>query len=261
MSEAAIRTAIASRVATVTIDNPAAMNALNVPLLLELEQVVQELIASDEVSVLVFTGAGDKAFIAGGDIADIHSRYGLAHYFEFAEIIHRVFRLIEQCDKPTIASINGWALGGGVELLLCTDMRICAEQAKLGVPEIGLGVFPGAGGATRLMRQIAPCRARELMFLGEPISASVALEIGLINRVVPAPELAAETAMLATKIADKSPMVLRLLKRNLREGANMPLSAALAHEQAMIALVMDTTDAHEGTAAFLEKRKPLFRGE
>lgn len=260
MSEPAILKSVEGAVGVLTINRPKALNALDVETLLLLEQRLGELEADSAVRVIVFAGAGDRAFVAGGDIADLNSRNGLAHYLSFAEVIHRVFRRIEICDKPTISAINGWALGGGVELLLCTDIRIASEQAKFGLPEITLGLFPGAGGSQRLVRQVSPCKARELMFLGDRINATEALDIGLINRVTSKDSLTAETMETAKRIAEKSPLVLKLLKRTLINGADMPLPAALAHEQAMIGLVLDTQDAHEGCSAFLEKRSPDFQG-
>ena len=209
---------------------------------------------------IILTGAGDRAFVAGGDIADLESRRGLAHYNEFAEIIHRVFRRVENCEKPIIAAVNGWALGGGTELILCTDVRLAAEDAQFGLPEIGLGLFPGAGGSQRLIRQIPQCRARELMFTGDRIGAAEAIALGLINRAVPRDALMRAALELAGRIATKSPLVLKLLKRTLRQGLEMPPSAALGHEQAMIGLVLDSDDAHEGCAAFLGKRAANFTG-
>ena len=250
----------ADHVAVITINRPKVLNALDVPTLLELEAAFERVERNDDVRVIIITGAGERAFVAGGDIADLNSRDGLAHYREFAEIVHRVFRKIEICDKPTIAAVNGYALGGGTELVLATDIRILAENARLGLPEITLGLFPGAGGTQRIIRQVPPCRAREIMFTGEQISAAEAVAIGLANKVVPQQNVLAEARALAAKIAAKSPLVLKLLKRTLTNGADMPLSAALPYEQSMIGLVFDTKDAHEGCTAFLEKRAPAFAG-
>jgi enoyl-CoA hydratase len=247
-------------VALITINRPETLNALDMDTLADLERIVGEAERDDAVRVVVFTGAGNRAFVAGGDIADLNSRQGLAHYLELGERLHDVFRHIERLDKPTIAAVNGWALGGGTELLLCTDIRIAAASAKFGLPEINLGLFPGAGGSQRLIRQISLCKAKELMFTGERISAADAERLGMINRVVEDASLMTETLSLADAIGRKSPLVLKLLKRAMADGGEMPLRAALRHEQAIIGLVLDSADAHEGCSAFLEKRPANFRG-
>ncbi len=247
-------------VAVVTIDRPDVLNALDIPTLLDLETAFQSLEEDSSVRAVVVVGAGERAFVAGGDIADLNARRGLAHYREFAEVIHRVLRRIERFPKPTVAAVRGYALGGGMELLLALDVRVLADDAKLGVPEITLGLFPGAGGTQRLMRQVPLCRAKELMFTGDPITATEAVALGLANRVVPSADLMAEARRLAERMVRHSPLVLTLLKRTLNEGAEMPPSAALAYEQAMIGLVFDTVDAHEGCTAFLERRPASFTG-
>lgn len=258
-SDDAVLYEVTGGAAVLTINRPTTLNALDLPTLDALERQFRRAEADPAVKAIVFTGAG-KAFVAGGDIADLNSRDGLAHYLEFGERIHAVFRAIEALDKPTIAAVNGWALGGGTELLLCTDLRVVARSAMLGLPEITLGLFPGAGGSQRLLRQVSPCKARELMFLGERISATEAERIGLVNAVVDDGEALNAALEMAGKLATKSAMTLKLLKRTLRDGAEMPPSAALRHEQAMIGLVLDSRDAHEGCAAFLEKRPAAFEG-
>lgn len=246
-------------IATITINRPEVLNAVDVPTMRAMHAVLDKVETDPEVRVLVFTGAG-RAFIAGGDIADLNSRQGLPHYQEFAEEIHKLFRRIETLDKPTIGAVNGFALGGGTELLLALDIRILSDKARLGLPEITLGLFPGAGGTQRIIRQLPLCRAKEIMYTGDMLTPDEAVAIGLANRVVAHDTLMDSARETAAKIARKSPLVLKLLKRTLIDGGDMPLAAALRHEQAMIGLVLDSADAHEGCSAFLEKREAVFKG-
>lgn len=261
MSDDVILSEKRGHIGLLTINRPKTLNALDVPTLRIFESAFEAMEADPEIRVIVLTGAGERAFVAGGDIADLDSRQGLDHYNEFAEVIHRVFRKVEVSDKPTIGAINGWALGGGTEILLTLDIRLLAEEARLGLPEITLGLFPGAGGTQRIIRQIPLCRAKELMFTGDQIGAAEAVALGLANRAVPRATLMEETMALAERIAQKSPLVLKMLKRSLRHGADMPLPAALAYEQSMIGLVLDARDSHEGCQAFLEKRPAKFIGK
>lgn len=247
-------------VGVMTLNRPKTMNTLDVPMLLAMEAALEELVKDTQVRVLLVTGSDDRTFVAGGNIGDLNGRRALAHYQEFSLVVHRVFRRFEECPKPTIAAVNGWALGGGAEFLLTLDLRFMAEEAKLGLPEIKLGIFPGGGGSQRLMRQIPLCKAKMLMFTGDMLTAAEAVELGLVNRAVPRARLMEETRALARRIAEKSPWALRLLKSTMVHGAEMPLGPALAHEAATISLLLDTEDAHEGLSAFLERRQPTFSG-
>lgn len=248
-------------VGLLTFNQPEKLNTLDVPMLLAMEAALTQVERDAEVRVIVVTGADERAFIAGGNIGDLNSRRGLQHYTEFGEVVHRVFRRYETCTKPTIAAVNGWALGGGMEFMLTIDIRLMANEARIGLPEIKIGLFPGGGGSQRLMRQISLCQAKFLMFTGDFLSASEAVTMGLVNRAVQRVTLLDETLTLAQQIAEKSPWALKLLKSSMLHGAEMPLDAALVFENANISLVLDSNDAHEGCSAFLEKRKPFFTGK
>lgn len=248
-------------VGVMTFNRTDQMNTLEPAMLLAMEQALQELEDDSQIRVIVVTGGDSRVFIAGGNIADLEQRNALSHYKDFSVLVHRVFRRFEECTKPTIAAVNGWALGGGTEFLLTIDVRLMSDDAQLGLPEIKLGLFPGGGGSQRLIRQISPCQAKLLMYTGDFISAQEAVQMGLVNRAVPRANLQQETMALAQRIAEKSPWALRLLKSSMTQGAEMPLAAALQHEAVTISLLLDTKDAHEGCRAFVEKRKPNFQGE
>ena len=247
-------------VAVVTLNRPDLLNAIDIPMILALERELLQLETDEETRVIVVTGAGDRAFMAGGDISDLNSRGGLRHYLDFADVVHRVFRRFELSGKPNIAAINGYALGGGLEMILAMDIRLIAQTARLGLTEINLGLFPGGGGTQRLPRQISDCVAAEMMFTGRHINADEAVKFGIANRVVPQADVLPEAIALGERIASKSPLVLKLLKRTIQDGKDMSLTAGLAYERSMISLVLDSVDAHEGCAAFLEKRNPSFEG-
>lgn len=244
----------------ITINRADVHNAWDREMLLNVEAALDRFAADATIRAVILTGAGEKAFIAGGDIADLELRRGIGHYNDMSEVIYRVFRRFETFDKVTIAAVNGLALGGGVEIILCTDIRLLADHARLGLPEINLGMFPGAGGTQRLIRQIPQCRALEMMLTGDWIAAAEAVSLGLANRIVPRASLMDEALAVAAKVGTKSPLAVKLIKRAVLNGADMPLSAALAYEQAMISLAFESEDMHEGCRAFLEKRAANFKG-
>ena len=247
-------------VGVLTFNRADKLNALNMPMMLAIEAALGRLEADPQVRVIVMTGADHRAFMAGGDIADLATRRPASWYDEFGPTVHRVFRRIEACDKPTIAAVNGWALGGGMELMLCTDLRLMAAEAKIGLPEIKLGLFPGGGGSQRLMRQIPLCQAKKLMFTADSLSAPQALALGLVNEVLPRDELMPAAMALAARVASMSAQTLKLLKHAMLHGAEMPLESALAYERAMLGIAFDHADAREGCTAFLEKRPARFAG-
>ena len=259
-TQAHVLTRRENAVGVMTFNRPESMNTLDLPMIHGMEQALDILEQDEQVRVIVVTGCDDRTFMAGGNIADLNSRHALSHYKDFTQVLHRVFRRFEVCAKPVIAAVNGWALGGGAEFMLTTDIRLMAENAKIGLPEIKLGLFPGGGGSQRLMRQIPLCHAKMLMFTGDFLSAAEAVQIGLVNRAVPQSELMSQTMALAHSISEKSPWALKLLKTSMVQGADMPLSAALHHEAATISLLLQTEDAQEGCSAFLEKRRPVFKG-
>lgn len=244
-------------IATITVNRPASMNAMTVTTLQELSVVVQELSASTVVRAVIITGAGEKAFIAGGDIAMLQ-KLGPVAARELALLAHGLCRAIEQSPKPFIAAVNGYALGGGCELALCCDMRIAAENARFGQPEINIGTLPGFGGSQRLPRLVGKGRALEMILTGDMIDAQEAWRIGLVNKVVPASELMAAANAVAHKLAGKSLMALKLCKEVVVNGLEMDLDRACSYEADLFALSFATADQQEGMAAFLEKRAPVF---
>ena len=206
------------------------------------------------------TGAGDRAFVAGADISELASLSPVAAR-EHAERGQALFDRIERFGKPVIAAINGFALGGGCELAMACTLRIAADTAQLGQPEINLGLIPGFGGTQRLSRLVGRGRALDLLLTGRPVSADEALRIGLVERVVPAVELLSGARAWATELAEKPPLAVRYILEAVNKGGEAPHAEAQALEASLFGLVASTADMREGTAAFLEKRRPLFRGE
>jgi enoyl-CoA hydratase len=246
-------------VAVITINRPKVLNALNARTIDELRRVVLELQHDDEVRVLVITGAGEKSFVAGADIAEL-AALGPVAGREHALAGQHVFNLIENLGKPVIAAINGFALGGGCELAMACTIRIAAETAKLGQPEVNLGLLPGYAGTQRLPRLVGRGRALELCLTGAPIGAPEAERIGLVTRVVPPGELMEEAKKLAASLAAQAPIALRYIMSAVNKGADMPFADACVFEATLFGLVASSEDMREGTRAFLEKRKPGFKG-
>lgn len=247
-------------IAVVTIARPAVLNALNQQTLRELQQAIDALEADGGVRAIVLTGAGEKAFVAGADINELAAQSPVSGR-ALAQRGQAFFTRLEQSDVPVIAAINGFALGGGCELALACTFRFAADTARIGLPEITLGLIPGYGGSQRLPRLVGKDRAMEMILTGRPVSADEAYRIGLVTRVVPAASLLQEARAFAAELASKAPIALRLAKRAIERGLEMPIDEALELEATLFGLVASTDDMREGTRAFLEKRKPAFRGQ
>jgi enoyl-CoA hydratase/carnithine racemase len=246
-------------IAIVTINRPKVLNALNTQTLDELRRAVLDLKHDESVRVAILTGAGDKSFVAGADINELAVQTPTSGR-EHALTGQHVFDLIEGLGKPVIAAINGYALGGGCELAMACTLRIAADTAKLGQPEINLGIIPGYAGTQRLSRLVGKGKAMELILSGAPIAAAEAERIGLVNRVVPAADLMSAAKALASDLAKNAPIAMRYIITAINKGLEMPFAEGCAFEATLFGLVASTADMREGTAAFLEKRKPEFKG-
>jgi enoyl-CoA hydratase/carnithine racemase len=257
MSYQTLTVEVIDRLAVVTINRPEVRNALSGQVLADLRAALAALRDDHEVGAVAFTGAGDKAFIAGADISELQE-YTLRTGLDGE--IQRVFDEIEAFDKPTIAAVNGFALGGGCELAMSCDIRIAADTARFGLPETNLAVLPGAGGTQRLARLVGTGRAIEMILTGRLVDALEAREIGLVTSVVPQHELLAAVRDLADRILAKGPLAVRLAKLVIRAGMDTDQRTGLVVERLAQALLYTTGDKHEGATAFLEKRPAAFQG-
>jgi len=241
-------------VAIITFNRPDAMNALNNKLRAEFRDALADIAADDNIRVVILTGAG-KSFVAGADIKELQQTTPLSAH----EII-RLGDLVHKLEKPVIAAVNGFCLGGGCEIAMGCDIIIASEKAKFGQPEINLGLIPGAGGTQWLQRLVGPCRAKELILTGDIIRADEANRIGLVNRVVPMEELMPTVKEIAAKIAAKSPAAVKIAKQAINRGMETHLDSGLAYEREMYSLALTLEDSKEGVTAFVEKRAPKYVG-
>jgi len=245
-------------IGVITINRPEHRNALDLQLLQEIENVLEDWENNPEVKVVIITGAGDKSFAAGADIAQLNKRTMLE---ALLPNMTATYRKIEMYQKPTIAAINGHALGGGFELALACDIRIAALNAKMGLPELNLGIMPGAGGTQRLSRIAGKGRALEMILTGEAVTAEKAERIGLVSEAVPLEQLLPAAKQCALKIAAKGPLAARLAKAAVHRGAELDMETALYMEKLAQTVLMGSEDKEEGTQAFLDKRSPTFKGK
>ncbi len=246
-------------VAIITLNRPQVLNALNDRMLEELSALMDEIAGDNEIKALVITG-GSNVFAAGADISFMSSISPLEAE-KFIILAHEAINKVADLDKPVIAAIAGLALGGGCELALSCDLRIAAEGSQLGLPEINLGLYPGGGGTQRLARLVGPGWAKHLLMTGKPVDSKTAFQIGLITKIVPAENLIEESKKLAAELAAKSQTAMRLMKKAINYSEYVDLASGLLFEQKTWAFLMSTEDAHEGLTAFLEKRKPVFKGK
>lgn len=258
--EPLVRVEKSDGIATIMIDNPP-MNVMSNQVLTQLAEIFSELEIDAETVVVILTGVGNRAFMAGADIKEFPQLFEKPDVKEHMLNTHRIFNQIENLPKPTIALLNGFTFGGGCELALTCDMRIAESHVQLGLPEVKLGIFPGGGGTQRLPRLVGAAKAKEIMFTGEPISAEDALQIGLVNHVVPSGAGIDSARALAKKIGGYSIQSLSRIKRAVNEGMALSLTSALDLEAELFADVFKTEDVREGVQAFIEKRAPIFRNK
>lgn len=247
-------------IATLYINRPKALNALNKDTLTEMKAAIEDIADDDDIKVLIITGVGDKAFVAGADIAYMQP-LSAAEGREFSSYGQKILRMLELLEKPVIAAIKGYALGGGCELAMACDIRLAADNAVFGQPEVGLGVIPGFGGTQRLPRLIGEGRAKELIFTGATINATHAFRIGLVNHIYPTDELMEGALKLAAQIASNGALAVGFAKYTINKGLQTDLDTAMGIESDMFGMCCSTADQKEAMKAFLEKRKPVFQGK
>ena len=251
---------VENKIATVTINRPEKLNALNNQVIDELAKVFNSFKDNDDVYVIILTGSGEKAFVAGADISELN-KLNMISGKEFSEKGQGVFNLIENLNKPVIAAVNGFALGGGSELALSCHIRVASENARFGQPEVNLGIIPGYGGTQRLTRLINSGRAMEYILTGDMINAEEAYRIGLVNHVYSQAELMEKAKELANKIVSKGQQAIRLAIKSVNIVDEVSAKEGQAYEASLFAICCGTEDFKEGTAAFLEKRKPSFKNK
>ena len=247
-------------VVTVVIDRPEALNALDAGTLRELAAVVHNLNGDRSARAVIITGAGEKAFVAGADIAAMEAMSAIEAR-DFARLGQQTFRALELLPQPVVAAVNGFALGGGLELALACDMIFASAAARFGQPEINLGIVPGFGGTQRLPRRVGVARAREIIYSGDMLDAGEALRIGLVNRVTEPADLLPRSREFAAKLAGKAPVALRMAKAAIDASGDLDLTNGCGYESEVFAVCFGTEDRREGMAAFLAKRKPKFTGK
>ena len=242
------------------INRPKALNALNIETLKDIQMGIQEAKDRSEMKVLILTGSGEKAFVAGADIAEMKGMNSI-EALNFSKLGHLTLKMFQDLDRPVIAAVNGYALGGGTEIAVACDFIYASENARFGLPEVTLGIFPGFGGTQRLPRLIGKGKAKELILTGKMITAQEAYQMGIVNRVFPPASLMEETKKVALQIAANGAVGLRLAKMAMDAGFNMDLTEACSLESYAFSLGFTTEDQKEGMTAFIEKRKPNFKGK
>ena len=260
MSFEDILVSVEAPIAVITLNRPNVLNALRVQLLKELSTALADMEADENVRAVIVTGAGERAFAAGADITELNALASASDGAAQSRSGQALTRQIERMSKPVIMAVNGFALGGGCEIAMAGDIIIASENAKFGQPEVNLGLIPGYGGTARTTRRVGKGYATFLCLSGDMIDATEAARVGLIERVVPAGELMMAAKRLATTIASKAPLAVAACKRVINNGAGLPIDDALELEALEFGLLVDTEDIKEGTGAFLEKRKPVWKG-